>query len=303
MTATLNKTELKDIKTREDRSEIIPYNISALPLYATIETLSEQLNMGGIVHWHNDLEYICVQSGSMIYNVNGNEITLEENDLLFVNSQQLHGHRHNEKQECVFKCVLIPLSLLQLPRNLENKFINSFCYNSQYSFMLFDKNSETRQKMTNLIDEMIAIAAEKVSGYELKLIAQAYDLFGVTVSHPGFEPPEIAVANPWIDNLHQMIGFIQQNYASKISLQDIADAGNVCRSKCCQIFKDYIFSSPNDYLTRYRINKSIELLLNTSMSVTDIAFACGFSGSSYYAETFKKIKGCPPNEYRRNVLS
>ena len=85
-----------------------------------------------------------------------------------------------------------------------------------------------------------------------------------------------------------MVGFIQQKYSSKIALQDIAAAGYVCRSSCCSIFKEYLNQTPNAYLTEYRISKSVELLANPDLSVTEIAMQCGFSGSSYFTETFRK---------------
>ncbi len=43
----------------------------------------------------------------------------------------------------------------------------------------------------------------------------------------------------------------------------------------------------------------VELLRSTSLPVTEIAAACGFSGSSYFAERFSQAKGCSPTQYRR----
>ena len=77
-----------------------------------------------------------------------------------------------------------------------------------------------------------------------------------------------------------------------------AAAGYVCRSSCCSIFKEYLNQTPNAYLTEYRISKSVELLANPDLSVTEIAMQCGFSGSSYFTETFRKAIGCTPSDYR-----
>lgn len=80
-----------------------------------------------------------------------------------------------------------------------------------------------------------------------------------------------------------MTGFIGQNYDSKITLDDIAASGSVCRSKCCRLFNEYVGQSPNAYLTRYRINKSLEMLRETNMSVIEVSLACGFQSPSYFA--------------------
>lgn len=95
-----------------------------------------------------------------------------------------------------------------------------------------------------------------------------------------------------------MVGFIQQNYTDKISLADIATAGSVGESKCCKLFKKYINETPNAYLNQYRLNKSTELLKNTDMSITEIALSVGYTGSSYYTETFHKWFGKTPREFK-----
>lgn len=98
--------------------------------------------------------------------------------------------------------------------------------------------------------------------------------------------------------IRNMIGFIQQNYTNKITLADIAASGAVGQSKCCKLFAKYIKQTPNIYLTRYRLDKSTVLLSNTDRTVTEIATAVGFNGSSYYAEAFRKWYGKSPTEYR-----
>lgn len=66
-----------------------------------------------------------------------------------------------------------------------------------------------------------------------------------------------------LEAMHKMTGFIQKNYQSRISIGDIAGAGFVCRSRCCEIFKKYLGKTPNEYLTEYRISKGIKMLKST----------------------------------------
>lgn len=73
--------------------------------------------------------------------------------------------------------------------------------------------------------------------------------------------------------LQDMLSFIHQHYIDKIALEDIAASGNICRIKCCTIFK----------------------------SITDIALYCGFSSSSYFTQLFRKLYSCTPGEYRSQI--
>ena len=96
-----------------------------------------------------------------------------------------------------------------------------------------------------------------------------------------------------------MVRFVQNNYRKKISLAEIAASGAVGQSKCCRLFAGYFSRSPNEYLTHYRLRKSIQLLLDTDMTVTEIALSTGFGSASYYAETFRRKLGKSPKEYRQ----
>ena len=96
--------------------------------------------------------------------------------------------------------------------------------------------------------------------------------------------------------IRDMVGFIQKNYTQKISLDDIALSGAVGQSKCCKLFAKYFRQTPNNYLNGYRLNKSLELLCDDDMSVTEIALSVGFGGASYYAELFRKCFGKCPTE-------
>ena len=97
----------------------------------------------------------------------------------------------------------------------------------------------------------------------------------------------------------RMLDFIRTHYGEKLTVDAIAAAGGVCRTKCWQIFRKYLGQTPNDYLNSFRLEKGMQLLKSTRMSVTEIAEECGFSSASYFTELFTRQKGCTPTQYRR----
>lgn len=100
-----------------------------------------------------------------------------------------------------------------------------------------------------------------------------------------------------------MVSYIYQNYSEHITLDDISAAGNISRSKCCQIFKKYIGQSPMDFVNTYRLEISQHLLLTTTSSITDICTACGFNHLSYFTKQFQIKYGCTPRDYRKELHS
>ena len=97
----------------------------------------------------------------------------------------------------------------------------------------------------------------------------------------------------------EMVSFICRHYGEPLSLEAIAAAGHVSRSKCCQIFRKYVGQSPVEFLNAYRLKVGRDLLGSTERSVTEIATACGFSHLSYFSKQFAAVYGCTPREYRK----
>ncbi len=59
----------------------------------------------------------------------------------------------------------------------------------------------------------------------------------------------------------------------------------------------YVSMPPNEYLTRFRINKAAALLRSSNLSVGEAAYSTGFSDQLYFSRVFKKYKGVPPSKY------
>ena len=104
------------------------------------------------------------------------------------------------------------------------------------------------------------------------------------------------------DAINSMMDFITRFYGNKIHLDDIARAGNVCRSKCCALFKSYLNLTPIEFLNAYRLSISKDMLISTNYRISVIAVSCGFPHQSYYTKLFLQKYGYTPNEYRlKNV--
>ena len=58
--------------------------------------------------------------------------------------------------------------------------------------------------------------------------------------------------------------------------------------------------SPIEFVRQFRVSKSMELLKNTYLSITEIAYEVGFNNASFYTETFKKLRGITPKEFRKS---
>ena len=90
-------------------------------------------------------------------------------------------------------------------------------------------------------------------------------------------------------------------YSPTLNVNLLADKMNMSRTNFYRKFMDVMDVSPKDFLTRYRINKSIDLMKEGMDNMGDISQLCGFGSQSNYAAIFKKEKGLTPLQYKKNL--
>lgn len=105
------------------------------------------------------------------------------------------------------------------------------------------------------------------------------------------------------DDDHQFMkrftAFIADNLSnSDASIDDMASATATSRSSLNRKTKNLLGMTPADFLKEARMKKACQLLMTTSGSINDIAYACGFSDAKYFSKCFKASRGVSPSEYR-----
>ncbi len=83
-------------------------------------------------------------------------------------------------------------------------------------------------------------------------------------------------------------------------LEDLATAAGYSKFHYCRLFKQQTGRSPWQYITERKLERGCELLLNTRLSVKEIAFRLGFNTPDYFARLFARYIGVKPSEYRGN---
>lgn len=105
--------------------------------------------------------------------------------------------------------------------------------------------------------------------------------------------------SPFVTNA---IKYIHNNYDKEIDMENLCSKFNINKSYFCNIFKKETGITFTNFLNRFRVEKSKEMLKNTNYSLLDIALSTGFKNQSYYSTTFKKITGQSPIDYRKNSV-
>jgi len=128
----------------------------------------------------------------------------------------------------------------------------------------------------------------------LSIFAQHLSMLSnqVVVQQENSEPPVITRARDYI-HAHQ---------TEDLSLGQVAKAVNTSTFYFCKLFKKVTGINFTDYVSRVRIEKARNLLLNRNLRVSEIAYEVGFQSLTHFNRVFKKILGQSPTQYRAQLL-
>ena len=157
------------------------------------------------------------------------------------------------------------------------------------------KMDRKKLKEAYFATKVVPAAQQKASLKMLSIFSQHLALLSnqVFIQQENAEPPVIKKARD----------YIQEHQGEKLSLGQVARAVNMSTFYFCKTFKKITGINFTDYLSRVRIEKSKNLLLNPNLRVSEIAFEVGFQSLTHFNRVFKKILGHSPTDYRAQLLS
>ena len=94
--------------------------------------------------------------------------------------------------------------------------------------------------------------------------------------------------------------YIEQNYTKEIRLTTLADLAGMSPSAFSRFFKLHTGRNLSEYIIDQRLGYASRMLVDSTNSVSEISYACGFNNLSNFNRIFKKRKGCSPSEFREN---
>ena len=182
---------------------------------------------------------------------------------------------------------------------LEEKYFLPVSRNNALQLWQIKPDSLPHIEMISAEMKAIELCRQEPEGYEFDLRTKLCDFWRLLLK----DTTEIRSkarhhSNADTERIKTMMAFIHENYGNKVSLEEIAASANISTRECSRCFRRCIDSSPNEYLTQYRLREAIKLLVESDLSVLEISEVCGFSSASYFTKTFREAMRCTPKEYR-----
>lgn len=267
---------------------------------------NENAKMFVLHHWHNYVEIIYVKSGKLFININNEQYVGTPGDIFIINEEELH-EMYSEDTKTLYHAFLFPIQYLnfQMKDLVESSYLESL-YNQDIIFVnKLPTNSEVYEEILSELETLIRLNFSKETAYQFATKISLLKIVYLSVKGNLIKERKSSISLAKYNKLNllkNITSYIYENYNSKIYLKTIASKFNMSPKYFCKFFKDNFGKTFIEYVKGLRIEKSMNMLTNTDLSIMDIAFANGFENFSYYIRTFKKLIGCTPLSYRKKKL-
>lgn len=102
----------------------------------------------------------------------------------------------------------------------------------------------------------------------------------------------------WPQQIKQATAYMEAEFHHLQSLDDVAAATGLSKYYFTRMFTKTTGMSPMDFVTKLRIEKAVQLLRSSSLTVEEIAHTVGYSSGSYFSKVFRSRVGFPPADFR-----
>lgn len=248
------------------------------------------------VHWHDEAEIIYVRKGPLSLVIDGQEYAGTDRSIHLVSPGELHLMSASEEPVDYFT-LLFPLEFVSFQSKdwLENELLFPLRSHSM-RFVPEITDAELLAKLVPLMEEIIEANHKDSYQKHLGMRILLLKFLELLAEHNGLRHD--SPGNP-AGIQKEMLFYLQQNYCNHISLKDLASRFHLSEKYVSRFFKEQFHLTVTQYISYLRLSHARHLLESTTLSVTDVSLACGFTNVSYFIRSFGRAYGLSPLQYRR----
>jgi AraC-like DNA-binding protein len=250
-------------------------------------------NVCGVIHYHEELELVYIQSGSVIITGEQGEFILQSGDLCFFLPLEIHNITTPEHSLCwIIK--FLPQGgydgeFLKNVRSESNVISASDAdYNASVTLLHTVKTERENGGIGSHLSVILALGQLQL------LLLRKRKLIPLTTTNRR----KLLHHYTLLDSVNHLL---ENTYQDTVCLESAAQALGFSKFYFAHKFKDLTGMTFIEYLTRFRLEKAKELLVSQQLSITEAAMQCGFGSLRNFNRAFRQFFDCTPTEYLRSL--
>ena len=264
----------------------------------------QKTNFNFPIHIHPECELNFIENAKGAQRIVGDSIEeIDEEELVLVTNPHLE---HAWKDYRNVSKNIHEITIQFHPDLLTDTFLNK---NQMISIRQLFRHAErgvafSRESIAKVRPLLKTLTCENDSFYSLiKLLIILHELSidkGMRELSTGQFAANVMHQHSSDESLGRVMDYLSRHYSEVIRLSEVAEMVNMSESSFCRFFKQHTSKSFIDFLTDIRLGAASRALIDSSLSITEIGYDCGFNNLSNFNRIFKKKKGVTPSEFRDN---
>ena len=280
------------------------------------------------LHWHEEMEIIYVEGGSVSVLVRNTEYIVKGGEFVLIHPQAIHAIRQHDYCRGFYFNILFRFSMLEsgaedicrkkyldpiynrqllMPEYIDS----SHPLNAQIAPLIrsllmpeyFDSRHPLNAQIVPWIRSLQYKREEKRFHNEMLIKSKLFEILYNILGYCEKADKEQAYEDIVFDKLKLSLKYLEENYAENITAESIAAVSNYSASHFSKLFRQMTGESLTQYLKNYRLGTAASRLLNEPTKVSEIALSCGFSNLSYFSRAFYQKYKMTPSEFRKNNMA
>lgn len=257
-------------------------------------------------HTHDFIEIVYISEGSGNHMINDIIYPVKRGDLLFMNFKDVHSYSTETGMKYI-NCLINPEFLSEELINSENAMdiltLTIFRDFSDIAGGIYPQISfygPELLEVETILSFMIIEYKRKATGYMTVLKGYVNVLLAKIFRNLGNQ--EHADLTGSLNRITpEVLQYIEDNYNKKITLKELAMQSFYNASYFSTLFKECYGMTPLEYISKIRIDKAIELIKKTDLSIEEICYQVGYRNKNHFYKIFHNTTGMTPNEFRKIV--
>ena len=264
----------------------------------------QKTNFNFPIHIHPECELNFIENAKGAERIVGDSIEeIDEEELVLVTNPHLE---HAWKDYRNVSKNIHEITIQFHPDLLTDTFLNK---NQMISIRQLFRHAErgvafSRESIAKVRPLLKTLTCENDSFYSLiKLLIILHELSidkGMRELSTGQFAANVMHQHSSDESLGRVMDYLSRHYSEVIRLSEVAEMVNMSESSFCRFFKQHTSKSFIDFLTDIRLGAASRALIDSSLSIAEIGYDCGFNNLSNFNRIFKKKKGVTPSEFRDN---
>jgi AraC-like DNA-binding protein len=255
-------------------------------------------------HQHPELELSLILEGEGLRYVGDSVQEFQAGDLCLVGSDTPHAWVSRPAHGQVARCIQLQFlpaawgqAFLEMP---PTRPIGNLCERARLGLLA---HGSARERVVGYMMDLVTPGLRPVEALARLFSILATLSASSELTELALSTPERPSYPPRDETAGRVLAFIHDHAKERLSQEQVARAAGLSRASLGRFFPRHLGKTFVRYVSEVRVGMACRLLLESTRSVSDIAFAVGYGNLANFNRRFRELKGMTPTEYRRRARS